>query len=172
MIRLSDPITLTTSSASDHSPAWAPDGRHIAFISDGEVILANLDRTDESCFQNLSHTELASESHPAWSPDGKRLAWASSSQGVGQSGIYIWDSSRNIPAVWVGDGNWPAWNTTGDQIITTLAAPNSTYLTTYSPSGKLLQALTPFPAPTLRGLFWANLICLSRFPKISRRLPN
>ena len=33
-----------------------------------------------------------------------------------------------------------------------LAAPNATYLTTYSPDGKLLQALTPFPAPTLRGL--------------------
>jgi TolB protein len=158
---LSNPILLTTSSASDNSPVWAPDGRHIAFISDGEVVLANLDRTDDSRFQNLSHTQLASESHPVWSPDGKKLAWASSSQGVGQSGIYVWDSSKNMPAVWVGDGNWPAWNTSGDQILTTLAAPNATYLTTYSPDGKLLQALTPFPAPALRGLLWANL----RLPK-------
>jgi TolB protein len=148
---LSDVIHLTTSSASDHSPAWAPDGRHIAFISDGDVILADLDKTDSERLQNISNTVLASESHPVWSPDGTRLAWASAAQTMGQSGIYVWYASRNVPATWIGPGNWPAWNATGDQIITTLAAPNSTYITTYTPDGKLLQALTPFPAPVLHG---------------------
>jgi TolB protein len=154
---LSDPIRLTASPAADHSPAWGPGGRHIAFISDGEVILANLDETDDNRFQNLSNTELASESHPVWSPDGERLAWASSSQSVGRGGIYVWEISKNVPATWIGDGNWPAWNTGGDQIMTTLAAPNRTYLTTYSLDGRLLQPLTPFPAPTVRGLIWASL---------------
>ena len=160
---LDDPVRLTTSPASDHSPAWAPDGRHIAFISDGEVILADLDRTDSGRFQNLSNTELASESHPVWSPDGKRLAWASLSQNIGRSGIYIWDAARTVPATWIGDGDWPAWNMSGEQIITTLASPNSTFLTIYSVDGKLLQPLTPFPE-TLHGLLWGNLALSASLP--------
>lgn len=161
---LSEPIRLTTSASTEHSPAWAPDGRHIAFVSDGEVILADLDQTDGSRFQDLSNTELASESHPVWSPDGKWLAWASSAQGVGRSGIYVWDSVKNVPASWIGDGNWPAWNGNGDRIITTLAAPNETYLTIYSTTGRLLQPLTPFPAAGLRGLTWADLVLPAEMP--------
>src|SRR5215207_6683729 len=159
---LSNPVRLTTSPASDHSPAWAPDGRHIAFISNGEVILADLDKTDGGRFQNLSKTELAAESHPVWSSDGGKLAWASSATTLGRSGIYIWDSTKNVPATWLGDGDYPAWNSSGDQIITTLAAPNNTYFTIYSSSGQLLQPLTPFPM-FLRGLLWANLIMSESF---------
>lgn len=162
---LSEPISLTTSSSSDHSPAWAPDGRHIAFVSDGEVILADLDETDGSRFENLSNTELASESHPVWSPDGRRLAWASSSQSVGRSGIYVWDAQKKVPGTWIGDGTWPAWNTDSDQIITTLAAPNETYLSIYSINGQLLQPLTPFPAAVLHGLTWANLVMPNQMPR-------
>ena len=152
-----DPIRLTTSLASDHSPAWAPDGRHIAFISDGEVIVADLDITDNSRLRDVSRTPLAAETHPVWSPDGQRLAWASSATSLGRSGIYIWDTNRNVPAVWLGDGDYPAWNSNGDQIFTTLAAANNTYFTIYSADGKLLQPLEPFPM-SLRGLMWANVI--------------
>ncbi|HSL30822.1 MAG TPA: hypothetical protein VK900_16595 [Anaerolineales bacterium] len=169
---LSEPIRLTAAPSSDHSPAWGPGGRHIAFISDGEVIVANLDQTDNGRFQNLSNTELSSESHPIWSPDGERLAWASSSQSVGRSGIYVWDESKNVPATWIGDGNWPAWNTAGDQIITTLAAPNHTYITTYSLDGRLLQPLTPFPAPIVRGLIWANLTMPEQLPDSFQQAAN
>jgi len=160
---LKDSVRLTTSLASDHSPSWAPGGRQIAFISNGEVILADLDQTGNGRFQNLSNTELASESHPIWSPDGRRIAWASSSQSIGQNGIYVWDATRDLPAIWVGDGDWPAWNTVGEQLITTITAPNDTYITTYSLDGKLLQPLTPFPA-TLRGLTWANLVMSDPLP--------
>jgi len=160
---LENAVRLTNSVAADYSPAWAPGGRQIAFISNGEVILADLDKTDDQRFTNLSNTELAAEVHPVWSPDGKKLVWASFSQSVGRSGIYIWDATRNLPAQWIGDGDYPAWNSRGDQIITTISIPNETYITTYTLDGTLLQALTPFPA-TLHGLVWANLAMPDTLP--------
>ncbi len=158
-------IRLTTMPSTDHSPAWAPGGRQIAFISDGDVILADLDRTDDTRFQNLSNTLLASESHPVWSPDGNHLAWASSSQNIGRSGIYVWDAERQLPAQWIGDGNLPAWNTFGDQIITTVPAPNTNFLVTFAIDGRTLQPLNPFPYH-VDSLIWANLIMPDTMPPL------
>jgi len=160
---LKDAVLLTSSPASDHSPSWAPGGRQIAFVSNGEVILADLDNTDSDRFANLSNSEFASESHPVWSPDGRWLAWASSSQSVGRSGIYIWDSTRNVPAQWIADGDYPAWNTRGDQIITSFSAPNDFYIATFSLNGTLLHPLIPFPT-SLRGLAWANIVMSDPLP--------
>ncbi|HEU0294826.1 MAG TPA: hypothetical protein VFR47_18940 [Anaerolineales bacterium] len=161
-------IQLTESSNADYSPAWSPGGRQIAFISNGEVILADLDKTGESRFTNLSGTDGAAESHPVWSPDGTRLAWASSAQIIGRSGIYVWDARRNVPAEWIGDGDYPAWNRSSDQILTTVPAPNETYLTIYSLAGELIQPLTPFPM-NLRGLIWANLLMPESMPEDFQR---
>lgn len=154
---LDEAVLLTSSSTADHSPSWAPGGRQIAFISEGEVILADLDKPEEDRFANLSNTPDTSESHPIWSSDGTMLAWATSAQSVGRSGIYIWHAGRSAPAIWVGDGDYPAWNPNSDQIITTFNAPNETFITTYTPDGNILQPLTPFPG-SLRGLAWGNSI--------------
>jgi TolB protein len=160
---LEQAVLLTSAASSDYSPTWAPGGRQIAFISDGEVILADLDKTEAGRFANLSNTDIAAESHPVWSPDGTKLAWASTSQNVGRSGIYVWDAARNAPARWIGDGDYPAWNSRGDQILTTFNAPNETFITIYLPDGNIFLPLTPFPA-VLRGLAWANLILPKNLP--------
>ena len=157
-------IRLTASPNTDHSPAWAPGGRQIAFISNGEVILADLDKTNDQRFQNLSNTPLASESHPVWSPDGDHLAWASQSQNIGRSGIFIWNAVSQLPAEWIGDGDFPAWNAFGDQIITTVPAPNTNFIITYTIDGSILQTLTPFPYQ-VNGLVWANLIMSDSPPR-------
>ena len=159
----SNDIQLTTSRNADHSPAWAPGGRHVADVSNGEVMLADLDQTGEARFANLSNTSNAAESNPVWASDGTRLAWAADAQTVGRSGIYVWDATRNLPAVWIGDGDHPAWNVTGDQLLTTVPAPNEMYLTIYALDGRLIQPLTPFPA-RLRGLTWGNLLLSSELP--------
>ena len=113
-----EPIPVTDEPASDHSPAWAPDGRHVAFVSnrggDSDIWLADLDKTGEERYTNLSRTPFSAENHPAWSRDGSRLAWASTAQNIGFSGIYVWNAIQpERPATWVGDGDWPAWNGSG-----------------------------------------------------------
>ncbi|MBV6401814.1 MAG: Protein TolB [Anaerolineales bacterium] len=158
-------ILLTSSATADHSPAWSPGGRQIVFVSDGEIILADLDKTDDTRYANLSNTADAAESHPVWSQDGTRLMWAASSQNVGRSGIYLWDSTRNAPAVWVADGDYPAWNPSGDNFITTFNTPNETYLANYSLDGNLLEPLATFPS-SLRGFDWANLTLAEPLPAI------
>ena len=162
------PVMLTNDPAADHSPAWAPSGRQIVFVSDrtgnSEVWLTDLDRTDSGRTMNLSNSPNSAEVHPAWSADGSRLVWASEAQGLAYSGIYIWDSARpNRPAVWVGDGDWPAWNAGGDQILALLDGPNRQYLTSYTTDGKLL--LPPFPLPGHgRGLSWPNVTLPETLP--------
>lgn len=72
------PLQLTISDQRQASPAWSPDGRWIAFISDTDgdeqwdLFLVS-PRTGEVV--NLTNTPEVSEQSPVWSPDGRRLAY-------------------------------------------------------------------------------------------------
>jgi TolB protein len=116
-------VMVTTDTSSNYSPAWAPNGRQIAFVSNrsgnADVWLADLDKTGPDRFTNLSHAPHSAEDHPVWNAAGNRLAWASTTeQDVDNGGIYVWDASQpDGPAVWIGDGDWPAWNAQGDEIV-------------------------------------------------------
>ena len=95
---------------------------------DDDVWLANLNKTGSDRFSDLSQTPQAAESHPVWNADGTQLAWASSaSQNVDNNGIYVWDSTQpNLPPKWIGDGDWPAWNSHSDEIVTGVTNAKST----------------------------------------------
>jgi len=164
-----EPIPLTNEDSTDHSPAWAPDGRHVAFVSnrggDSDIWLADLDKTGEERYVNLSRTPFSAESHPIWTGDGSKLAWASTTQNIGFSGIYVWEALQpEKPAIWVGDGDWAAWNSSGDRLVAVIHAPNQEYLTSYTLKGELL--LQPFPLPgSVRGLLWPNLVLPEPLPQ-------
>src|SRR6185436_11226570 len=59
------------------TPAWSPDGRKLAFVSErdgnAEIYVMN---ADGSAQENLTR-QPANDSHPAWSPDGRKIAFVS-----------------------------------------------------------------------------------------------
>jgi TolB protein len=151
------PLPVAQDLAADFLPAWSPQGREIAFVSNRsgnpEIWLANLDIAGNSI--NISQNPDGVESHPAWSPDGNKLAWASTDLASGLTGVFTWDiRSPDTAPQWVGAGDWPVWQT-GDRIASRLTSPNQTYLTAYTTSSGL--SLPPVLLPgSLKGLAYGN----------------
>jgi dipeptidyl aminopeptidase/acylaminoacyl peptidase len=71
----SNPTNLSTSSASDRSPVWSPDGARIAFFSgrhhDWVIYVMNPDGSNRIRLTN-DHNDGR---YPVWSPDGSKIAF-------------------------------------------------------------------------------------------------
>ena len=97
-------------------PAFSPDGRRIAFVSNrtgrAQVWTANADGSDAR--QLTFHTFAATS--PQWSPDGERLVFASEVDGNwdiytvrtdgAESARVTWDPSQEENPSWSRDGRW------------------------------------------------------------------
>jgi TolB protein len=83
----SDIRRVTTSDAIDLSPAWSPDSRFLAFVSDRtgspQIYLLNLLAGSESSRNRPVRLtqEGGYNTSPAWSPDGKRIAFVARIEG-------------------------------------------------------------------------------------------
>ena len=76
---------LITSPEADHSPAWAPDGDTLVYVSerDGNPEIYVIETDDDNPPLRLTTNE-AEDSQPVWSPDGKRIAFVSDLHGEGE----------------------------------------------------------------------------------------
>lgn len=67
--------------AADRDPAWSPDGKRIAFVSDRdgnfEIYVMNADGTK----QKRLTTNAAADRNPAWSRDGRQIVFQSNRDG-------------------------------------------------------------------------------------------
>jgi TolB protein len=100
---------LTSDPADDVMPAFAPDGREIAFASnrDGNwnIFVTNLSGTPPMQLTSDSDHEL----HPTWSPDGGKIAYCKLGSQSGRWEIWVIDLANRVPQ-FLGYGLFPQWN--------------------------------------------------------------
>ncbi len=104
-----EPIQITSGEFDDSQPAWSPDGKKIAFVSnrtdnpDGnsnsDIWIVASDNTDKGqTLHQLTHNP-GSDSSPAWSPDGKSIAYVT----VIEPDI-IWYATSHLAIISVQEG--------------------------------------------------------------------
>ena len=80
---------LTNEKAADNTPAFSPDGRRIAFVSQRgggrDIYVMNADGTEQKRLTDFTKLGLAA-ANPSWSPDGKRVVFRSA---VNRVNVYI-----------------------------------------------------------------------------------
>ncbi len=68
-----NPRQVTKGNASHSSPRWSPDGKHIAYVTGGQIWVMEDDGDDAKQVTRLS----TGAGNPGWSPDGKWIAFVS-----------------------------------------------------------------------------------------------
>lgn len=150
------PIRLTEHPATDFHPAWAPNGRQIAFIStrsgQSDLWIASLDIPGEGRFLQLTNTPNAIEDFPVWNQQDGSLIFSRREIGSGLQTVQRWTPSDQQTES-VTNGGRAAWSPEGGRLAVWLEYPNQGYLTSVTTGGKIV--LPPISLPgTLRGLIW------------------
>jgi TolB protein len=118
-----DLVRLTELPEFELFPAWAPDGRRLAFVrsdgrSSGDVWLMDADPTAADRHLTKLTDEAGMEGAPAWSPDGRWIAYVADWQ-TGAS-VWIRPSDGSGEANRLTDGNWPSWTPDGKRLLITV----------------------------------------------------
>ena len=148
---------LTTSPRPDFRPAWAPDGRHIAYLhipsSSGEefahvMVMSLSDPMGPGQIRELVGPPFYPyyESSPAWSPDGSQLLIAGLEPGSDVEGLYVADSETgDLERLITGQDvlrEHPAWSPDGQRIVFSQCCDGGRQLWVANADGSGTHAIT------------------------------
>ena len=110
---------LTNYAGADVQPAWSPDGKRIAFVSDRGGLGPDIYIMDADGSNVVRRTEGGLNSAPSWSPDGTRIAFSGLRGGQLRILVMSVDGDWRNPTPVGHDRGWnmfPAWSPDGNRI--------------------------------------------------------
>ena len=114
---------VTVNPAVDRLPAWSPDGKKIAFVSNRTN--RNKDHKqiwviDADGKNPIRLTDGLVDSYPDWSPDGKKILYDAhldpEEHNLAPAGITVMDADGNNKRLLTGEGAHPSWSPDGKRI--------------------------------------------------------
>ncbi len=127
-------------------PAWSPDGRQIAFVTEcGGASRFDLCVMDADGANMRMVVPGVTPDAPAWSPDGRRLTFTRVREGGGTADVYVVGTDGSGERVLVQDAQRAAWSPDGARIAIVSGRDGTDKIYLVNPDGTGLQRLTDGP---------------------------